>query len=84
MEENSFLGSLMGGSTSGKGGMFGGANFGTTMQGIGSLVGGIGSWFALKDQAKYQDKLFDREENRIEKENKRQDKFDNGMSTSFS
>ena len=78
-DEKSFLGSMF----TGKDGLLSGANMGTTMQGIGSVVGGIGSWFAMKDQQKYQDKLFDREDKRIEKENKRQDKFDNTMSNSF-
>lgn len=69
--------------SSGRGGMFSGANLGSTLQGVGSIVGAIGSYFGMRDQRKYQDKLFNMEKERIENEKARQDKFDKGMASSF-
>lgn len=68
----------------GNGGMFSGANFGSTMQGFGTLAGVIGNIFAQNKEAKYKEKLFDMEEKRIADEKKRQEKFDSGMRDSWS
>ncbi len=63
--------------------LFSEKNIGSTLQGFGSVVGGIGSIFAQNKQADYQDKLFNMEEKRIADEKQRQKKFDRGMSSAF-
>jgi hypothetical protein len=67
-----------------KNGLFNSQQLGSTLQGLGSIAGGIGSYFAMKNQADYQDKLYNQEKERIDKESARQEKFDTNMTNSFS
>jgi hypothetical protein len=65
-------------------GLFSGANMGSTLQGFGTLASVVGNIFAQNKEAKYKEKLFDMEEKRIEREKKRQDKYDTGMTNAWS
>ena len=68
---------------SGFGDLLAGANFGTTLQEAGSIIGGIGSWLGMEKQADYQDKMLGMEEDRVKEEKAKQKKFDDGMAKSF-
>ncbi len=53
--------------------MWSGKNIGGTMQGIGAVAGAIGSMMAVHETKKYNTKILDMEEKRIDKANKKAD-----------
>ncbi|NKQ40039.1 MAG: hypothetical protein HF962_00495 [Sulfurovum sp.] len=54
-----------------------------TWKGIGTIAGVLGSIWGQSQQAKYQKKLFKEEKRRVDREEKRQEKFERDMAKAY-